>query len=122
MFLGLSLTTWMIILGAFVTITPIAGKQVAKDSLRVKDDLKKNIFVARALFPMNTDDGREVVLNDCPVQYWSEETYTKLMMAGGVWWKFLLNFAVTIIIAAWCIIFPILVFGSAPFRNIFSRK
>lgn len=82
MFLGLSLTSWLVILGVFVLATPIVGKQVARDSLRIKDSLRDHPNLTLFLFPIHyLDQDEKIEAGDC-VQKYETEKYIKIMMAG----------------------------------------
>ncbi|MBU6415169.1 hypothetical protein KGQ34_02930 [Patescibacteria group bacterium] len=125
MFLGLSLTTWAWIIAVFIIITPIIGKQIAKDSLKMKDVIGNgdNHYVVWALFPLSMDDNLPKAMRDCPIQRWSQKKYIRQIMMGSVWIKFLFNvFSIVVLVAGMRIIYLILVFGSAAFRGIFSAK
>lgn len=124
MFLGLSLTTWLILLGVFAIVTPIVGKQIAKDSIRVKNSLQNPIHGLEAflLFPNEALGNRQAVRPEAPVQELAEEKYIREMVTGGVWIKFLFNFATMAFLFLVVTIGFIIYSVGAFFRGIFSTK
>lgn len=123
MFLGLSLTTWWILLGIFVVITPIVGKQIAKDALRIKNALSTGEYELTpfVLFPEDTLGGGAVHLK-APIQMLTEEQYISRMMWGGVWMKFLSNLAFATLVFTLVVIGFIIYAVRAFFRGIFSTE
>lgn len=122
MFLGLSLTTWLILLGVFAIVTPIVGKQVAKDSLEVKNGLSSDGLVSPILFPADTLLGETKANPKTPIQTLTEKQYISRMMCGGVWTKFLSNLLFAIFTFALIVIGFIIYSVVAFFRGIFSTK
>lgn len=126
MFLGLSLTTWLILLGVFATVTPIVGKQIAKDALKIKDSLQDpdldQDFLNFILFPNELLQNDKIVWHNAPVQKFAEEIYVRRMMAGGVWVKFLLNSASMMFFFLFATFGFIVYAAIAFFRGIFSPK
>jgi hypothetical protein len=122
MFLGISLTTWMILLGVFAIMTPIVGKQVAKDSLRVKDALIiEDELKPFLLFPTDMLNGT-VARGTSPIQKLTEKQYIERMMWGGVWLKFLFNVGAYIFLLAMLVVGSIIYSVEAFFRGICSTK
>lgn len=117
---GLSLTTWLILLGVFAVVTPIVGKQVAKDALKVKDSLQSPNDNSVILFPGEHIGNLKKVGAKSPVQSLTEEKYIRRMMMGGVWAKFLYNIGMPILIFLMVIFVSILYSIEAFFRGIFS--
>lgn len=119
MFLGLSLTTWLVIFGVFAIITPIVGKQIAQDSLELRNTFK-NYDPARALmlFPMSALDGYNRPNDDLPIVTMPEHRYIVWMMAGGIYVKFLLNLLILLLL----LIGMFGVYFVLPITKIFSAK
>lgn len=121
MFLGLSLTSWLVILAAFAVITPIVGKQTAKISLAIKDpfNFQGDPSATLILFPNSMLNGFKRPADNCPINKMSEKKYIRWMMVGGVWGKFLLalfTFALFLFIfLAYYLILPLI-------KTLFSVK
>lgn len=119
---GLSLTTWLVILGVFAVVTPVVGKQVAKDSLRIKDSLKDNPMLTLFLFPAHYVDHDESIGSKDPVQRYEAKRYIKGMMVGGGVITLLTNFLFLIFFSLYSIIGLFVYSVGAFFRGIFSTK
>lgn len=122
MFLS-SLPTWIWVLGALIVFCPIAGKQIAKDSLKLKNSFEFNEFKAFLLFPLSTICGDKQSDYECPIiKTFTEAQYIRWMMAGGVLVKLLVNFLIILFIAVVGIVGLLVYSCTAPFRGIFSTK
>lgn len=120
---GLSLTTWLVILGVFaIVVTPIVGKQVAKEALKAKDSLQNSHNDSLVLFPVEYLRNLEKVESKAFVQSLTEEKYIRRMMLGGVWAKFLFNISSFVSILFLIMLISILYSIEAFFRGIFSTK
>lgn len=124
MFLGLSLTMWLILLGVFVIVTPIVGKQIAKDSIRVKNSLQNPSYELEPfiLFPNEWLENYQAVPPEAPVQELAEKKYIRRMMMGGIWVKFIFNFGTMALLFLVVTIGFIIYSVGAFFRGIFSTK
>lgn len=121
-FLGLSLTTWLVILGVFAIVTPIMGRQVAKDALRIKDSLIDHHALTLFLFPLHYLDHDGYVEAKNSVQRLEPERYIKGMILGGGLITLWSNFLFLILFSLYGIIGLFVYSVGAFFRGIFSTK
>lgn len=119
---GLSLTTWLVISGVFAIVTPIVGKQVAKDALRIKDSLMDHPALTLFLFPVHYLDHDGYVEAKNSVQRLEPKRYIKGMITGGGVITLLMNFIFLIFFSLYSIIGLFVYSVGALFRGIFSAK
>lgn len=117
-----SLPTWVLILAAFIIITPILGKQVAKDALRIKDSLIDHPALTLFLFPLHYLDHDGYVEAKNSVQRLEPERYIKGMIMGGGLTMLWANLLFLIFFSLYSIIGLFVYFIGAFFRGIFSTK